>query len=290
MKKKILSVIVATIAAVTGVFGLTACGGGFDSAKNVTVIVREDGSGTKSAFMEIIGLKGKKDVSGAIIQTGTPAILASVKTNNYAIAYESLGYVTSDVKMLKIDGVEPTLENVKNGTYKIARPLNVVYKSATLERAEVNAFYEFINSADAQTIISAKGYAAVKDDAKAYEVKAGLSGTINVSGSTSLQPLMTDLAKKFESIQSAVKIIVTGGGSGTGYKNAENGVSDFGMISETFVQEKAASCTYCSVAKDGVAVIVNKANPTDEMSLKTLKNIYDVDAGENAIKTWKQVK
>ena len=290
MKKKILAVIAMAIAAVTGVFGLTACGGGFDSAKNVSVIVREDGSGTKSAFMEIIGLKGKKDVSGAIVQSGTPAILASVKTNNYAIAYESLGYVTDDVKMLKIDGVEPTLENVKNGTYKIARPLSVVYKTATLERAEVAAVYEFINSADAQTIISADGYASVKDDAKAYEVKTGLSGTINVSGSTSLQPLMEKLAKKFESVQSAVKVNVTGGGSGTGYKNAESGVSDLGMISEEFNQSKAESCTSGVVAKDGIAVIVNKANPIDGMSLETLKNIYNVDAGENAVKTWNQVK
>ena len=110
---------------------LTSCGGAkFDENKNISVVTREDGSGTKSAFMEIIGLKGKSDVSGVIIGSSTAAVLNEVKSNPLAIGYDSLGYITDDVKMLKVDGVEATVENIKNGSYKISRPLNVVYQES----------------------------------------------------------------------------------------------------------------------------------------------------------------
>ena len=256
---------------------LTSCGGAkFDENKNISVVTREDGSGTKSAFMEIIGLKGKSDVSGVIVATGTAAVLQEVKGNPHAIAYDSLGYITEDVKMLKVDGVEATVENIKNGSYKISRPLNVVYQESKVASEVNTAFLTFLQSSDAQTIISAEGYVSTKDGAVAYTVVPGLSGEINISGSTSLKPLMEKLAAKFETIQSGVKVTVGGGGSGTGYNDAKNGVSDFGMISEHFKSEKAENCIYYEVAKDGIAVIVNKANPLENISLEDLKNIYNV--------------
>ena len=288
--KKIFA-LVLTFALTLGPLGaLTSCGGAkFDENKNISVVAREDGSGTKSAFMEIIGLKGKADVSGVIIGANTAAVLGEVKGNPLAIGYDSLGYVTDEVKMLKVDGVAATVENVKNGTYKISRPLNVVYQESKVASQVNTAFLTFLQSADAQTIISDNGYVSTKDGAVAYTVVPGLTGEINISGSTSLKPLMEKLAAKFEAVQSGVKVTVGGGGSGTGYNDAKNGVSDFGMISEKFKTEKAENCTYYEVAKDGIAVIVNKENPLDNISMEDLKNIYNVDAGDAAIKVWADV-
>lgn len=291
MKKKLIAAVAIAIIAALGAVGLSACNKkGFDPSKNISVVAREDGSGTKSAFMEIVGLKDKKDVSGVIIAGSTASVLAEVKGNPQAIAYESLGYVTDDVKMLKVEGVKPTIENIKNGTYGIARPLSIVYKASTVESGITKAFFDFLASAEAQDLISANGYVSTKDNAVAYTVQTGLSGTINVSGSTSLQPLMIKLAAKFESLQGGVSVSVSGGGSGTGYKNAESDVSHFGMISEEFTLSKASSCTSYEVAKDGIAVIVNKSNTFDDISLADLKNIYNCEQeAASKIKTWDQV-
>ena len=288
--KKIFALILTFALTFCTLGALTSCGGGaFDENKNISVVAREDGSGTKSAFMEIIGLKGKADVSGVIIGANTAAVLSEVKGNPLAIGYDSLGYVTDEVKILKVDGVAATVENVKNGTYKISRPLNVVYQESKVASEVNTAFLAFLRSSDAQTIISDNGYVSTKDGAVAYTVVPGLSGEINISGSTSLKPLMEKLAAKFEAVQSGVKVTVGGGGSGTGYNDAKNGVSDFGMISEKFKTEKAENCTYYEVAKDGIAVIVNKENPLDNISMEDLGNIYNVDAGDAAIKVWADV-
>lgn len=270
--------------------GLTGCKkSAFDESKNISVVAREDGSGTKSAFMELIGLKGKADVSGVIVATGTNAVLQEVKGNPLAIAYDSLGFVTDEVKKLNVDGVAPTVENIKSGSYKISRPLNVVYQAANVASGVNAAFLSYLQSAQAQTIISEKGYVSTKENAVQYVADPALSGKITVSGSTSLKPLMEFLAEEFESLQQNVTVSVAGGGSGTGYNDANNGVSDFGMISEAFNESKASNCTYYQVAKDGIAIIVNKENPFENISLADLKNIYDCDAAENAVKTWAQV-
>ena len=285
--KRTLALLMTLALAVGCLTAIAGCGKtGFDDSKNISVVTREDGSGTKSAFMDIIGLKGQSDVSGVIVATGTAAVLQEVKGNPIAIAYESLGYVTDEVKILTVDGVEPSVANIKNGTYSIARPLNVVYKESSLEDAANSAFLSYLQSAEAQKIISDNGYVATKDGAAAYTVNAELSGEITISGSTSLKPLMEILASEFMKIQSKVSVTVGGGGSGTGYNDAENGVTDFGMISEAFHTDKAPSCTYYEVAKDGIAIIVNTANPITDISLNDLKNIYDVNAGDKAVIKW----
>ena len=290
MKRKVIAIALAAMTLISCAVMQSCQKSSFDAGKNISVVAREDGSGTKSAFMEVIGLKGKSDVSGVIIATGTAGVLAEVKSNPLAIAYESLGYVTDDVKKLKIDGVEATVENIKNGTYKIARPLRVVYKPATVENSVNAAYLKFLQSDAAQKIVSAEGYVALVDNAQAYSPDSSLSGTINISGSTSLQPLMIKLAAKFQELQSGVSVTVAGGGSGQGYKNAEAGVSEFGMISESFNSEKAPDCVSYEVAKDGIAVIVNKENTQDSISLIALKNIYDAEAGENAVITWSKAQ
>ncbi|MBE5731300.1 MAG: phosphate ABC transporter substrate-binding protein [Clostridiales bacterium] len=291
MKMKKIFVFVLAFVFAIGTFGvLAACDGAkFDESKSITVVTRGGDSGTKSAFMEIIGLKGKADVSGSIQPQDTAAVLQEVKSNPLAIGYDSLGYVTDDVKILKVDGVEATVENIKSGTYKISRPLSVVYQESNVASDVNSAFLTFLQSLDAQTIVSDNGYVSTKDGAVAYTVVPGLSGKIDISGSTSLLPLMEKLAAKFEQMQSGISVTVAGGGSGTGYNNAQNGVSDFGMISEVFNLSKAEDCISYEVAKDGIAVIVNKANTFDNISLEDLRNIYDVDAGEAAIKVWADV-
>ena len=301
MKKRLLTLALATAL----MFALGTCGGGdnsgdangagdtngsaFDTSRNISVVAREDGSGTKSAFMEIIGLKGKADPVNVIIQTGTAGVLAEVQGNPGAIAYESLGYVTPNVKALHIDGVAATVENIKNGTYKIARPLSVVYQESTLESDLNSAFFAFIQSSDAQEIITAEGYVSIVEGAAPYTMDGNLAGSIDISGSTSLQPLMIELAAAFEGLQGNVSVNVSGGGSGTGYNNAEEGVSEFGMISEEFALEKAPGCTYFMVSKDGIAVIVNNENPLESISMEQLSLIYDEDAGADAITTWAEL-
>lgn len=272
-------------------FVLASCGPKeFDASHSVSIITREDGSGTKSAFMELLGLKGKDDPEEATIQNGTAAVLAEVENNMYAIAYDSLGYVTEDVKLLQVDGVEPTIENIKSGEYAISRPLNVVYKTADIEGSPLYSDYlSFLSSSQAQQIISEEGYVSIVDGAQTYAApETPLSGTIQISGSTSLQPLMILLAEAYEQLNGNVSIEVAGGGSGTGYENAENGVSAFGMISEEFASEKAPSCVYSTVAKDGIGIIVNLDNPVEDISLEDLSRLYDVDASPD-ISSWSEL-
>lgn len=289
MNKK-LSFVLAGLTLAT----LASCGGKnqeFNYDASISVICREDGSGTKSAFMEIIGLKSQKgDVKGAIIQNSTAAVLQGVAQNPYSLAYDSLGYVTEDVKKLQVNGVECTLENCKTGAYAISRPLSVVYKEETVKSSSVfSAYLQYLGSAQAQSIISSNGYVQIVDGGSSYAAVSGLEGTINISGSTSLQPLMNLLAADFEKMQPKVTVNVSGGGSGTGLSDAENGTSNFGMISKEFIQTDAPSCTHYTVAKDGIAVIANKSNPVTSLTMEQLKSIYGNDEGEH-ITTWAPFK
>ena len=151
---------------------LASCGNsGFDVNRNISITVREDGSGTKSAFLEIIGLKGAADPEGAILATGTTAVLQEVASNPYAIAYESLGYVDDSVKMLTVDGAASTVANIKSGSYKISRPLNVIYKDADIKASTLYTDYlNFLGSKDAQDIVSNEGYCSIVDGATEFQV------------------------------------------------------------------------------------------------------------------------
>lgn len=172
MKDKIKQYVKTSIIVTMAVLGVTSCNNqnntSFDTSKRITVVTRDDGSGTKSAFMEIIGLKGKKDPAGVISASSTTTVLATVKTNPLAIAYESLGYVTDEVKILKVDQVDCNVENIKTGDYKIARSLNIVYKETILQNPVFEDFYKFLGSSDSQKIISDNGYVSTKDDTSSY--------------------------------------------------------------------------------------------------------------------------
>lgn len=273
-------------------FALIGCASkGFDPATPITVVTREDGSGTKGAFMEIIGLKGKADVEeNIVVANSTAAVLAEVENNPYAIAYDSLGYLDDSVKILTVDGVAATTENIQKGTYAISRPLNVIYQEATIAASPLYTDYlSFLSSSQAQDIIDENGYVSIVSDAKQYAAPStALSGEIDISGSTSLQPLMTILAEEYESLNSGVTVNVSGGGSGTGYENANSGVSAFGMISEEFNSGKADKCVPSTVAKDGIGIIVNKENPLNDISKADLKTIYDVDA-DPGFQSWSEL-
>lgn len=283
MKKRV--VYVGLVSAIL----LTSClGKSFNPDGAITIITREDGSGTKSAFMEILGLKGQADPSGAIVATGTAAVLNEVANNPQAIAFDSLGYVTDSVKLLEVDGVEATTSNIQNGSYSISRPLSIVYQEDRVSASSLlTAFVNFLGSSDANEIISEEGYVTISEGTT-YTPDDSLAGSIAISGSTSLQPLMIQLADAFEDVQSSVQIEVGGGGSGTGYSNADNGVSDFGMISEEFNEERAPSCIAKTVALDGIGIIVNKENTLNSITLEQLRNLYDVNASEPTTR-WSQL-
>lgn len=292
--KRLVKVVTAAVLAMACVFALVACnanGGEFDASKNITVITRQDGSGTKTAFMEIIGLKGKADVSGVIKASDTAAVLSGVQTNKYSIAFDSLGYVlgAKDVTVLTVDGVAPSAATIKDGSYPISRPLSVVYKADTLKNKLYKAYYDFLLSAEGQTIVAAEGYTASVDNAPAYVADETLEGSIALTGSTSCQPVMNKLAEKFESLQGKVKVTVGGTGSSQGYKDAQNDVSPFGMISEKFVQSKAEGCTSTTFAMDGIALIVNAQNPLKNITKDQLKHIYGNVEGETQLTVWSQV-
>lgn len=238
MKKNILVMGVALL----GV--LASCnnsGAEFDPSKNISVTVREDGSGTKGAFLEILGLKGASDPTGAVTASSTSAVLTEVASNPYAIAYDSLGYVDNTVKKVSVDGVAASATTVKDGTYALSRPLNVIFKEATISGNEIYTDYlNYLKTKEVEDMAASDGYVAIHDSASSYTTTKTLSGSIAISGSTSLQPLMIKIAAKYMEHQPGVKVEVSGGGSGTGYSNAEKGVSVFGMISEEFNSSKAA--------------------------------------------------
>lgn len=288
--------IVAALLMVACLLAFAACGnktddGTFDTSKRITVITRADGSGTKSAFMEIIGLKNKPDVSGVIKAADTAAVLSGVQSNKYAIAFDSLGYVLGEkgITVLTVDGVAPTAATIKDGSYPISRPLSVVYKPGTLDNKLYKAYYDFLFSSDGQAIVAAEGYTASVDNATAYVADETLEGEIALTGSTSCQPVMTKLAKKFESLQSKVKVTVGGTGSSQGYNDAKNDVSPFGMISEVFVQSKAEGCTSTAFAMDGIALIVNAQNTLKNITKDQLKHIYGNVEGETQLTVWSQI-
>lgn len=283
MKKNILVMGVALL----GV--LASCnntGEEFDVNKNISVTVREDGSGTKGAFLEILDLKGAADPAGAVTASSTSAVLTEVASNPYAIAYDSLGYVDNTVKKVNVDGVSATAATVKDGTYALSRPLNVIFKEATISGNEIYTDYlNYLKTKEVEDMAATDGYVAIHDSTSTYTNAKQLTGSISISGSTSLQPLMIKIAAKYMEHQPGVKVEVSGGGSGTGYSNAEKGVSAFGMISEEFNSSKAASCTPYTVCKDGIALIVNPKNPIENISKANLATVYNPKA-ETPITKW----
>ena len=250
----------------------------------INVCSREDGSGTRGAFIELLGIE-QKDESGEKVDMTTPSaeitnstsvMMTTVAGNPAAIGYISLGSLDDSVKALKIDGVEATAENVENGTYPIARPFNIATKGEA--EGVVADFIDFILSADGSAIIEQEGYIPA-GAGEAYE-GGEMSGTITISGSSSVTPVMEVLKEAYETLNPDVTIELQQSDSTTGMNDAMQGVSDIGMASRELKEEELAELTPVVIAMDGIAVIVNNENPLAELTAEQVKNIYVGDVTE----------
>ena len=281
MKKTIYAVLSAITLAVLGgtLFAAPKKNKNFGK-KSVVLISREEGSGTRGAFVELFGIEmknaeGKKvDFTSeeADITTSTEVMLTSVAGNKYAIGYVSLGSLNKTVKALKIEGVSPSVASIKNGTYKISRPFNIVTKETGLSE-NASDFIRFILSSDGQAIVEANGYISATQN-PAY-IATGKKGKITVAGSSSVTPVMEKLAEAYEKLNPEIKIEVQMSDSTTGVNSALNGVCEIGMASrELKDSEKAKGALQTKIAIDGIAVIINKENPTESASIQSVKDLY----------------
>ena len=279
MKKIILAA--ASIAMACGIgFAAVGCG----TKGDIVVISRESGSGTRGAFMELIGLEDNELVAGADEVNGTDVVTSSVEDAEKAIGYISLGSLdTSRVKAIKIGGVDATVDNVKNETYKLARPFNVAWDKDGEENALRDDFLKYLAGSQAQEIIS-EDYISNAVSPVEYVSPGNLEGTLTVGGSSSVTPLMQDLAKAYEELNTEVTVTITQTDSGTGMKDAAAGTIDLGMASRELKDSETSDLEYTAIALDGIAVIVNKANPCTDLSVDQLKAIY---SGE--VENWADV-
>ena len=287
--------------------GVAAVTPAFAQEGAINVISREDGSGTRGAFVEIVEVTDEDGndltTSSAAIQNQTSGVITTVAGDPSAIGYISLGSLDDSVKAVKVDGAEATPEEITAGSYPIARPFNVAWNKEE-ELSDVTAdFLNFIMSKDGQTIVEEEGYIAVVEEAAAeeeteeaaaeeeteeaaaeegsridslpaYEATEELEGTIEVVGSTSVSPLIEKLAEAYKAVQPNVEINVTSNGSSAGMEAAMNGTADLGMASRELKEEEAAALEQKVIATDGIAVVVNNENPVEELSLETIRGIF----------------
>lgn len=273
LQKMILGAILAT--SICSVYAAPK----FNSKKSITVLSREDGSGTRGAFIELFGIE-KKDANGkkvdyttdeAAITNSTAVMLTSVAGDSYAIGYVSLGSLNDSVKAVKIDGADATVANINNGSYKISRPFNIAVKEGLSPVAQ--DFVDFIVSDEGQKIIAANKYIKIQNT-KAYTSNKA-SGKVVVAGSSSVSPVMEKLIESYKTVNPNAKIELQTSDSTTGVTNAINGTCDIGMASRALKDsEKAKGVQEVTIAIDGIAVIVNKANPVENMTKVQVEEIF----------------
>lgn len=264
--------------------------GSSDSKKPITVVSREEGSGTRGAFIELFGIeeedadgnKVDKTTTSAAISNSTETVMTTVSGDEYAIGYTSLGALNDSVKALKVDGVEATADNIKNGTYKIQRPFNIATKGKVSDVAQ--DFINYIMSPDGQKVVEDNGYIAI-DDQKEFKSN-GAKGKIVVAGSSSVTPVMEKLSEAYKAVNSGAEIEVQESDSTTGMTSAAEGTCDIGMASRDLKDtETSAGLKSTAIALDGIAVIVNTGNSLDDIKADTVKSIF---TGE--ITDWNDVK
>ena len=285
MTKKITATALFGVLAVSAFAG---CGGansssngssdaGSDASKTISVVTREEGSGTRDAFTELTGVlvkdgdnKTDNTTTSAVTINSTEAVITNVKDNEAAIGYISLGSLNDTVKALKIGGVEATADNVKSGDYAVSRPFNIAYKGELSDVAQ--DFVDYIMSSDGQKIVSDNGYVTVSENA-AYSGKKP-SGKISVAGSSSVSPVMEKLAEAYQKVNTNAKVEIQTSDSSAGMQSAMGGTCDIGMASRDLKDEEKSTLKVETIAKDGIAVIVNNANTCDDLTLDQVKSIY----------------
>ena len=260
----------------------------WDSSNDITIVSREDGSGTRGAFIELFGIEEKKDgekvdmtTDDAQITNSTSVMLTTVAGDDYAIGYVSLGSLNDTVKAVKIDGEEATEQNIKDGKYKICRPFNIATKKGA-DNEVAKDFIAYIMSKEGQQVISDNGYIG-DDSAEAY-AGSKPSGKAVVGGSSSVSPVMEKLIEAYKKVNTGAEIELQTTDSTTGMTSAIDGSYDIGMASRELQDEEKDKLDSQVIATDGIAVIVNKNNTTDELSSDQVKTIYTGDAT-----TWDEV-
>ncbi|WP_419562838.1 substrate-binding domain-containing protein [Ruminococcus sp.] len=256
---------------------LASCGGGSDK---ITVISREDGSGTRGAFIELTGIE-EKDADGnktdntkkdALICKSTDVVLTQVSGDKNAIGYISFGSLNDTVKALKVEGVEPSTATIESGDYKIVRPFNIAVKDGLSDAAQ--DFENYILSSEGQDIIEKAGYIKIDKSAAAY-ASNNASGKVVVSGSSSVTPVMEKLAEAYQKANTNVTVDVQQSDSSTGIKDAINGTSDIGMASRDISDDELSQgIKSVTIAQDAIAVIVNKDNAVEDITMDEIKAIY----------------
>ena len=260
--------------------------GSAEKNEKINVISREEGSGTRGAFVELTKVEEKIDgkkvdqtTMEAEIASSTSVVLTTVEGDKNAIGYISLGSLKDSVKALSVDGVYPSVATVKSGEYKISRPFVMAYMSLTPVAED---FLSFVMGKTGQDIVEKKGYIRVdSEDNKAYQ-SAFLTGTLRISGSSSVYPVMEVLVEAYKAANPGVDVTLMQSDSTTGINDAISGKSDIGLSSralKTSEVEKGLSDTVLSM--DGIAVIVNKENKTDGLSSEVIRDIY-----KGIITTW----
>ena len=292
--KKILSL---GLAALMTVFALAGCGadsndGGTGTGTDaISVLTREEGSGTRGAFIELLGIEEKnaegkkvdKTIDTAETTNSTSVMITTVQGNKAAIGYISLGSLDkSKVKALKVDGAEASTDNVKNGEYKVSRPFNIATKGDTTGVA--SDFIKFILSADGQAVVEKNGYIS-EGNTGAYKA-SGQKGKITIGGSSSVTPVMEKLKEAYVKVNPDVTVDVQQNDSSSGMKGAIDGIYDIGMASRDVKDsEKEAGLNSIKIALDGIAVIVNKDNTLDSITSEQIKNIYT-----GSLTKWSEIK
>lgn len=244
----------------------------------IVVVSREDGSGTRGAFIELFGIEQKKDgkkvdmtTENASITNSTAVMMTTVAGNRNAIGYISLGSLNDTVKGLKIDGAEATAANVKSGAYKISRPFNIVTKGDVSDTTQ--DFINFIMSKEGQEVVSKAGYIG-SDTTDVYKANKK-TGKIVVAGSSSVTPAMEKLKEAYKKHNPEVNIEVQQSDSTTGVKSAISGICNIGMASrELKKSEVDAGVKATVIATDGIAVVVNKDNKVDNMTKAQVADIF----------------
>lgn len=288
MKKKLLFSAAALV-----VVALAGCNTKSNSSSEtkdaeISIITREDGSGTRGAFIELFGIEEKNadgekidnTISTAEVTNSTSVMLTTVAGNQNAIGYISLGSLNDSVKALKVDGVAPSEETVLDGTYKISRPFNIVQKNTDNKIAQ--DFIKFILSPDGQKVVTKNGYIS-KEAGEAYEA-SNLEGKITVAGSSSVTPVMEKLKEAYNKLNSNVTIDIQQSDSTTGVSATQEGIADIGMVSRE-LKDTENDLTPTVIALDGIAVIVNNKRDFKDISADAVKEIYT-----GKITKWSEVK
>lgn len=266
-----------------------AAAGDFDTSKEISVNSREDGSGTRGAFIELFGVEEKaadgtkvdNTTVEANITNSTAVMMTSVAGDPYAIGYISLGSLNDTVKAAKIDGAEATTENVANGSYKVARPFNIVTKDGLSDVAK--DFVDYIMSAEGQDIIEQNGYIKIDQNAAAY-AGSKPEGKIVVAGSSSVSPVMEKLKEAYLAVNTNADIEIQTSDSTTGVTSTQEGICDIGMASRD-LKDTETGVTATTIAQDGIAVIVNNENPVENLTSDQVKSIF---TGETTV--WADVQ